>query len=379
MRPAIEESIKLLLKKAYLETRGLALKALRPFIDLSIPLTEPIRRILFIRVDRVGDMALSTSAFRAIKAAWSPVHLTVMASPANAPVLKNNADVDEVIVYERTAPLAEKIRFFRRLRARRFDLAVDPHDGYELKTAWLAWMSGAAHRIGYAAFGREIFLNHTGPKVDGERHFVDRTLDLLKGIDIPCENRSPIIFMDEEERAWGRRWLQERELAGRQLVAIHPGAHYQTQRWLPEYYRELILLVRRETPREVILLAGPAEESLVETITGRIRQKIPVFIEADLRKFLALLSQCQMLICNNSGPLHCATALGIPTISFMGPTVKAQWMPIGERHLVLRKDDLPCIGCNLGTCKIKTHDCMRLISPRTVMDLMLARAANHST
>ena len=62
-----------------------------------------------------------------------------------------------------------------------------------------------------------------------------------------------------------------------------------------------------------------------------------------------------------------AVALGTPTISFMGPTIKERWMPIGDIHAILRIDDLPCIGCNLGYCKIKTHDCMRLITVDMVM------------
>jgi ADP-heptose:LPS heptosyltransferase len=57
----------------------------------------------------------------------------------------------------------------------------------------------------------------------------------------------------------------------------------------------------------------------------------------------------------------------------MGPTVKELWMPVGEEHHVLREDDLPCIGCNTGYCKIKTHDCMRRIKPERVINLILEK------
>ena len=62
-----------------------------------------------------------------------------------------------------------------------------------------------------------------------------------------------------------------------------------------------------------------------------------------------------------------SVAIGTPTISFMGPTIKERWMPIGNIHTVLRIDNLPCIGCSLGYCKIKMHDCMCLITAAMVM------------
>jgi lipopolysaccharide heptosyltransferase II len=368
-----EISAKSIFKAIYLNARGFALKTLSLLLFQRniIPLVQNIGSILFIRVDRVGDMVLSTPAFRAIKAALPKVQLTVMASPANAPILKNNLDVDEVIVYDRSAGLFEKMKFVNGLRCRHFDLAIDPHTDYELKTAWLAGMSGAAHRIGYAAFGREIFFNCPAPKIEGNKHFVDGALDLLKHIGIPSENRNPAIYLGADEQAWAGQWLQENGFQGKKIVAIHPGAYYETQRWLPDHYAELIRLIRERSQADVILFGGPSDIKVIDDIRSRVKMDICVCIQDDLRKFLAILSQCQVFVCNNSGPLHCTAALKIPTISFMGPTVKELWMPVGEEHYVLREDDLPCIGCNLGYCKIKTHDCMRRIKPERVINLIL--------
>jgi lipopolysaccharide heptosyltransferase II len=368
-----EISIKSIFKAIYLHTRGVALKTLSLllFQKKIIPLLRNIGSILFIRVDRVGDMVLSTPALRAIKAALPKVQLMVMASPTNAPVLKNNPDVDEVIVYDRSASLLEKMKFINGLRSRHFDLSIDPYPDYELKTAWLAGMSGAAHRIGYAAFGREIFFNCPAPKIEGNKHFIDGALDLLKSIGIPSENRNSAINLGGDEKAWAHQWLQENGFQGKAIAAIHPGAYYETQRWLPEHYAELIRLIRERSQADVILFGGPSDIKVIDDIRSRVKMDICVCIQDYLRNFFAILSQCRVLVCNNSGPLHCAAALKIPTVSFMGPTVKEQWMPLGDIHRVLRLDDLPCIGCNCGWCKIKTHDCMRLISPERVINLIL--------
>jgi lipopolysaccharide heptosyltransferase II len=378
MRFTFETFSKIVIKEIYLTVRGCALKVLGLllFQKKSVRMPANIENILFIRVDRIGDMVLSTPAFEAIKIKWPKARLTLMASKANAPIVKNNPYVDEVIIYDRFATLPEKIRILKGLRARHFDLAIDPHDDYEMKTAWMAWMSGAGHRIGYAAYGREVLFNISIPATTVNQHFVDTALALIKHIGVTFDNRHPSINLGEEERLWAKQWVIEKGLRNRMLVAVHPGAFYETQRWPTEYFADLIRLIREQTKAEVIIFGGPADAAVIEDILSRLYHPVVVSIQSDIRSFLALLSSCRILVCNNSGPLHCAVAINVHSISFMGPTDNERWRPIGDNHHVLRKDNLPCIGCNLGTCKIKTHDCMRLITPQTVMDLFLDREAS---
>jgi len=369
--------MKAILKGLYLKIRGSTLEALRLLFIKKKSLLSllNIQSILFIRVDRVGDMMLSTPAFRAIKAALPGVRLTVMATPANTDILMNNPDVDDVVVYDRLAGLHVKMKLMMKLRSRQFSLAIDPHNDYELKTAFLAALSGAANRIGYAAFGREIFFNQPASLIKENTHFVDVALGLLKDIGISATNRSPEIYISDDEQVWARKWLADNGLQGNTVVGIHPGAHYQTQRWLPEYYAELIQLLRCQPQTGVILFGGPSDAKVIEEIISKVKTDICVSMQNNLRYLSALLAQCHIFICNNSGPLHIASALNIPTISFMGPTVKEQWTPISANHRVLRRDDLPCIGCNLGYCKIKSHDCMRLIGPEAVFEIIQSEFA----
>jgi lipopolysaccharide heptosyltransferase II len=341
----------------------------------GLPPLREIRNILCIRIDRVGDMVLSTPAFQAIKEACPQARLTVLGSPANAPILKNNPYVDQVIVYDRQAGLSGKVGQILQLRSHPFDLAVDLHADYELQTAFLAALSRSPHRIGFSAFGRELFFTGPSVSIEENKHTVDTMLDLLgkSGI-ISGSDRKPAIYVSAEEKKWARQWLDDHGLLKKNRIAVHPGAYYETQRWPAAHYAELIDLIRRRSRLEVLLLGGPSDASGIEEILTRGKRDICVYLQDDLRKFLAILSQCRMLVCNNSGPLHCAAALDLPTLSFMGPTIKELWMPVGKGHRVLRRDELPCIGCNSGYCKIKTHDCMRLIMPETVFEIIRREA-----
>jgi heptosyltransferase-2 len=364
--------VKAILKNIYLNFRKYLLRVVAIFIlDKKIPHSVSgldIRKILFIRIDRIGDMVLSTPALKALKQEFPQCKLVVLASPSNQPLLAHNPYVDRVIVYGHKNGLRKKIGSIKQLRGYGFDLAIDPYPDYELKTALIAFVSGAKSRIGYASYGREIFFNLHGPGVVEDKHLIDLTLDIIKPLGVVANDKRPEIFLTEDEKEWARNWLEKRGVGGRPMIGIHPGGYYETQRWLPERFADIANHLQKSGDLDVIILGGPGDERLVHLIRSMIHAEVPTYVGDDLRRFATLVHSCHILICNNSGPLHIAAALNIPTISFMGPTDKKRWMPIGEFHKVLRIDNLSCIGCNLGYCKIRTHDCMRLITPSMVID-----------
>jgi heptosyltransferase-2 len=325
-------------------------------------------KVLFIRIDRIGDLVLSTPALKAIKKAFPHSNLTVLAGHSNYPVLLNNPYVDKVIVFDNRRKCLEKLKTIMHLRTDGYDLAIDPYADYELKTAIIIFLSGARKRIGYASYGREVFFNIQAPNIKDNKHFVDLTLDIMRPLGIVTKEKTPEIFLTDGEKKWAENWLKENGIEDKPIIGIHPSAYYESQRWLPERFIELIEQLCKTKSYELIIFGGPQDEVLTDRIVSAVNDGILIYIADDLRRFAALLSCCSVFICNNSGPLHIAVAVNTPTVSFMGPTDKNRWMPIGDIHKVLRMDDLPCIGCNLGYCKIKTHDCMRLISSQMVMD-----------
>jgi len=127
-----------------------------------------------------------------------------------------------------------------------------------------------------------------------------------------------------------------------------------------------ILLIRLDrigdmvltTPILEALKVGFPQVDLV-VLANNYNASVIAMPELGLRGVMAALNRCNLLLCNNSGPLHVASALGVPTVSTMGPTIPHLWWPIGGIHTVLRKD-LPCSPCQRGRCK--WHDCMKLIT-----------------
>lgn len=358
-------------RQAVLHGAGLVLRQrrLRPVPDPS-----KITNILFIRTDRIGDMVLSTAALRAIKRGFPHARLTVLASLSNAPLLQHDPHVDEVIVWNE-GELGSSFVGFLRLAARLskigYDVVIDPLTGNDLHTALIAYLSGAALRIGFSGYGREIFFNRLAAYPDGYRHMTDLVLETTKLLGAECEDRTPHLCLLPAERDWAVGWLKAHNLGHRAVVGIHPGGYYPSQRWPSEYYAQLAIALQQGHGCGVVLIGGRGDRHLIRSILASSGERFVVFESSDLRQTVAVISQLNILVCNNSGPLHIATALDVPTVSFMGPTEQGHWMPLGNDHEVLRQDDLECIGCNNGTCARGDLACMRRIKPEEALKCII--------
>jgi len=324
-------------------------------------------RILYIRTDRIGDMVLTTPVLRCLKQQFPQADIVVLTSPQNYHILDNNPNVKSILIYNRSWSIVEKIKFITKLRKIKFDLSIDPFFNHELHTAIISYLSGAKMRTGYECWNRGIFFNTMAYEIKPDQHFIDTNLEILRPLVRKPVNREPELFLNESEKNWTKEWLKNKGIVNKTVIGIHPGGHYITQRWPAAYFAELIRILSTAGSFEVILFGGTGDRDIVQRILENSPSIVTCFISGNIRKFISLLSSCDVFVCNNSGPLHIAVAMHIPTVSTMGPTVKERWWPIGDIHKVLRIDQLSCIGCNSGKCKIKTHDCMRMITPLKVV------------
>ncbi len=361
--------IKDFLKEIYLRIRKILLFPILLLRRVKILEEGEIKKILFLRHDRIGDMVLSTPALRALKEGIPRARLTVLVSSINRDILLGNPFVDEIIVYEKG--FLKVIKMIRELRRKSFDLVIDPFLTYELWSAFLAFLTGK-YRIGFEMNGREIFFNLKAPEGEGKRTILEQTLELPKALGLKAQDTLPSIYLSEKERseAWDalkRKGVTEGDL----LVGIHPGGYYESQRWSAERFGEVGDKIiseygfRRNLRAHVIIFGGELDKPFLEIMKKAMRHSPIVMDAMRLRSFIAVLSHCHLLICNNSGPLHIATALRIPTVSIMGPTVPYLWWPAGKNHIVLRKD-VECSPCNKAVCK--EHRCMDSITVAEVME-----------
>lgn len=321
----------------------------------SCPDASKIRRVLVLRTDRVGDMVLSTPSLTCLRREYPDAEITLMAPPAPAEIIRHHPAVDHVAVLTDRALPREMIG--------RFDLAIDLTPDDSLRSALLVHRTAAPYRAGFSGWGRSVFFNLRGPRPDQSKHILKINRELLETLGVrPTDDDRPALFVTPDERGRAQSLIASLG-AGAPRVAIHPGAHYPSQRWSPECYADLATLLTERVGAACIVLAGPGENDLVDRVCDATPDALRAG-ELTMREMMALVACCELFLGNNSGPLHIAGALGIPTVSVMGPTNPVRFGPVGPSDRVIRRT-LPCSPCSRGRCW--HHTCLRAIEPEEVM------------
>lgn len=359
------------IKKLYLIFRSIKFSILSGFTFFLRTKTfhkESTRNILVIALKRAGDTILSIPTFRAIKESLPQSQVTVFANSYVKDILERIKYIDNLVTYDKKFSLLQKARMVSKLSRNKFDLAVDLTCDYTFEGGLLTYLSGATYRVGYNTYARGFLFNKPVKHERRPLHVIDEILNIVKSINLNTQDKSLRIRASEEAVETIKHFLRGRNVKDKDLlIGIHPGGYYATQRWLTERFAEVADNLIKKYKARVVLIGGPKEEGLISQIKQKMINKPLIFLNQPVRNLLALIQSCYLLVCNNSGPLHMATASGTPTVSTMGPTIGERWWPYGRGHVVIRKD-LPCISCNEATCRLETQDCMRLITVEEVLE-----------
>lgn len=326
-----------------------------PFLGL-LALTGPllakkaagIMRVLVVRLDRLGDFVATLPVIDSIKARYPDAEVSVLVRPYLAGLAKEVRSIDRVVAYEGLGATA------RILRQSGFALAIDPLDDYRIWPAVMAFLSGAPRRAGFSGGFRELLFTDVVRSRGTRRPMAEINLDVVRALGIPVAGSQPRVAL---------RGIGGPSKAA--TVALHPGGHYRSQRWPADRFAELGRMIADAYDVEILVIGGPDDRSAVDTILARVGSARSRALLPDMKTLAEELARSALLICNNSGPLHLAAALGVATVSTMGPTDPARWRPRSDTAIVLRKD-LACSPCGRGVCA--GHACMDAISVQEMFE-----------
>lgn len=329
-----------------------------------------IGKILIIRTDGIGDLLNSTPAIALLRQNYPSAEITVLARPLNASVLIGNPDVDRVLVLDRQGEhrqVTAQFKFYQSLRNEQFQLVV------AMQTATLshliAFLSGASYRLGRYQKRFKSTLTHAwkGKYRKGETHEVDRNLALVKLVCKGEGTRKLVFNLLPDETTQAESELVSLEVGSDAfLIGIHPGGSSFDKRWPEKQYAELADKLVRQYNATILLLHGPNEKELAQNIQQTMQTKPNIYAPESIRELAALLSRCNMVVCNDSGPMHLAAALDVPTVAIFGPTDHVAWKPMSENASVVRRD-MPCWPCSAHKCKIG-WECTKKLPVEMVLD-----------
>jgi heptosyltransferase-2 len=324
---------------------------------------------------------MSLPALRAIRGRFPEAHIAVQAMPWVAELYVRETFANEVIRYTARRDWRDwsgRRYAARELRERGFDCAILLTNSFD--SALVAWMAGIPRRIGYARDARGLLLTDpvTPPK-RGEisRHERSYYLELLQRVGLVAGagpmDKSGDLSYSQEARAAGERRFEAAGVTGA-VIGVSPGAAYgSAKRWLPERFAEAAARVAGETGATVVLFGSPDERPVCEVVAQRVAElggTAQNFAgQTKLSEFIEMAAACRLFLTNDSGAMHVASALGVPTVAVFGATDHEATGPVGVRAVVVR-EPVDCSPCLLRECPID-HRCMKAVSVEQVASVAI--------
>lgn len=316
-----------------------------------------VKKILIIRLDRIGDVILSTPAIRAVRGNFPNAQIHLLVRDYTKDLVANNPNINKILVAHRDGI------------ARDYDLAIALHPGITQNR--IAWQSGARYRLGYSGAGGGFFLTHriTDDRATRVRHEVESALEIVAAVGCMIQDKHPEISITEKGEAAAREFMRLNGLKeSDKIIAIHPGSRQAYLRWSKEGFAQVADSLIKNAGAKVILIGSRQEAPLAQEVISFMKEKPVAALGLELTGLVSLMKRCSLFIGNSTGTMHIAAALGVPVVAIFGnihPLDSYQeWGPWGEKHIVVSKN-LNCAGCHPGDCK--TFDCMRLISSDDVL------------
>ncbi len=322
-----------------------------------------VNRILVRSTNWVGDAVMTLPALEAVKENFPKSAVSVLAKPWVAPVFENHPAVDEVLFLRKGGGaftgFGELFRVIRLVRKGSFDLAVLFQNAFE--AALIAWAGGGRQRAGYNTDGRGMLLTHSVPRTRDvlSVHQVEYYLLLLQKLGLKAETRDPSLYLSADERAGAAQRLGVAGIGdGIELVGLNPGAVFGgAKRWSPEKFAAIGDRAVKEWGAGVLVFGTADEKDIGNRVIRGMKQKATNLCgKTSLREAMALISLCRMFVTNDSGLMHVASALNVPTLAVFGPTDQEATGPRGKRVRVVNHR-APCSPCLKPECPTD-HACM---------------------
>ncbi len=327
-------------------------------------------KILILKPSSLGDVVQALPVLRLLKRHRPASEIYWWVASSLAPLLEGDPDLAGVIRFERRrwgSPWHwnEVWRSVRDIRRHGFDWVIDLQS--LARSGAVAWLANAGLTVGLDDHreGARGFYDVIAPRLSWDTHAVDWYLSVLPLLGVPRQGdftwlpERPTVVASVKEK-WpvgGARW-----------VTLLPGARWTNKRWPVEHFTELVRLLAESGPDLRFAILGDASDrELGQTIARAQPERCLNLTGAtSLPEMIEWIRLSEVMVSNDSGPMHVAAALGKPVVALFGPTAPQRTGPYGQVPQVARIS-LPCAPCMKNFCAYeKPLECLRGLSPASI-------------
>jgi predicted lipopolysaccharide heptosyltransferase III len=336
----------------------------KPRIDLS-----DLKKILLIRLRRIGDVVMTTPAVAVLKAQLPHASISYLIEEPYRELVEGNPHLDEVFIVPRKQNTRDFLRLTQTIRKKRFDCLIDFHGGP--RASWITLLSGAELKVGYRIRYKGFLYDIRVPRSREKEHIhsVENHVNLIRALGIEV-NTVPPLFLpgaDEGEKEKIAGLLRNCGQEKIKIAVLHVGAGNEFRDWGAENLIRLADMITRQSNACVLLAGGPEDIRRAETIAKQ--GQAPVFSLAGqigLRELRELIDRADLFIGTDSGPMHIAASTDTPIVALFGPTIPAHFRPWRENTLLIEKDFDCRSSCRQRECTYGDFRCLQSITPEEV-------------
>jgi lipopolysaccharide heptosyltransferase II len=334
-------------------------------------------KILILKPSSLGDVIQALPVLRLLKLHFPAGEIFWWLDSALAPLLEGDPDLAGIVRFERQRwgrppHWPEMLRSILWLREQNFDLVIDLQ--CLARSGAFAWLANGTFLAGLDEVreGARGFYDLAVPRKGFHTHAVDWYLSVLPPLGVPVHKNfnwlpgRPAVAAEIK-----RKWLGENSpsaIRHSQLILLQPGARWDNKRWPVENFSELVRLIAQQFPGAHFAILGSGEDRPLGKIISRDapERRLNLCGETSLPEMIEWVRLCDLMITNDTGPMHVAAALGKPLVALFGPTEPRRTGPYGQLENVLRIE-LPCSPCLKSFCTWKNpNECLNAVSPATV-------------
>lgn len=327
-----------------------------------------IKKVLLIRLRRIGDIVMTTPAITALRKGLPSAHISYVVETPYRELIEGNPHCDDVIVLPRPLGAQNFWRFVRKIKAERYDAVIDFHGGPT--ASLLTLFSGAARKIGYKIKYKSFIYDIKIPRGDKAKHIhsVENHVNLVKSLGIEVPVSYPLLLPEplEPEKEKVHDFLTANNIEGSKVVMLHIGAGNEFREWGIDNWINLASMLLQKHDVKIIMI-GAGEDSKT---ASKILERHPISVyslagKLNLRELKELIARASLYVGPDSGPMHIAASTPTPIVAYFGPNLSAYNSPWQAKTVIIEKN-LDCRPCDQRHCVTGDFRCMRTITPDEV-------------
>ena len=337
-----------------------------------------VRNILILRMDGLGDLVLSTAAFREIRNGFPKARITLVVGSWTRDIAECVSFYDHLIVHDcflfsffrgnRKFDFRGELKFIKELRKNKFDLGIDLRG--DLLSIIPLYLSGAKFRFAKDTRGGGFLLTHIVKwQKKGIKHEKDKALQVVETLGLSIKSRDMELSIAQDDVEYVEKYMDENGLnQSDMLVTIAPRALYPWRSWRPDNFAQVASAIMKTYNAKVVLVGNRDDRPILDEINALTEFKaINSAGMLSLQQVSALIYKSAIFIGNDSGLIHIAAAHKTPMVQIFGPGEPEKFAHTGKNNILLIKNDCPYHPCTQQTCKCQDNWCMGQILVEDVM------------